>query len=162
MVTCPTFSGIFSLAQKIDWGLPRMWMCQRDQNEGDGPRYKAVVLKVLCKTWSLPAFPLTGSIELLNMVQTFCHQAIKGLHENKFHWLLSVVHIHSSSGVRLWMSVALDIQKKKKKRKRKLSYDSRCDRKYDCWLLGMNIVALPDKEMTEFTQRKQLNLISFM
>lgn len=119
MVTCPTFSGIFSLAQKIDWGLPRMWMCQRDQNEGDGPRYKAVVLKVLCKTWSLPAFPLTGSIELLNMVQTFCHQAIKGLHENKFHWLLSVVHIHSSSGVRLWMSVALDIQKKKKEKKKK-------------------------------------------
>lgn len=156
MVTCPTFSGIFSLAQKIDWGLPRMWMCQRDQNEGDGPRYEAVALKVLCKTWSLPAFPLTGSIELLNIVQTFCHEAIKGLLEYKFHWLLSVMHIHSSSGVRQSMSVALDIQK------RKLSYDSRCDRKYDCGLSGMNIVALPDKLMTEFTHRKQLNLISFM
>lgn len=113
MVTCPAYSGIFSLAQKIDWGLPRMWMCQHDQNEGDGPRYEAVALKVLCKTWSLPAFPLTGSIELLNMVQTFCHEAIKGLLEYKFHWLLSVMHIHSSSEVRRWMSAALDIGKKR-------------------------------------------------
>lgn len=60
---------IFSPSPKIDWGLPRMWICQCDQNERDRPRCEAVTLKVLCKTCYLsPAFPLTGCIELLNMV----------------------------------------------------------------------------------------------
>lgn len=104
------------------WGLPRMWMCQHDQNEGDGPRYEAVALKVLCKTWSLPAFPLTGSIELLNMVQTFCHEAIKGLLEYKFHWLLSVMNIHSSSGVNI--SCTGHTKKKKKRKKKTILWQS--------------------------------------
>lgn len=126
MVTCPTFLGsrIFSPDHKIDWGLPRMWRCQRDQNEGDGPHCEALALKVLCKTWSLPAFPLTGSIKLLNMVQTFFHEAIKGFLEYKFHRLLSIMHIHSGSGFWWLMPVALDMQFKK----RKLLDDSHCDR----------------------------------
>lgn len=33
------------------------------------------------------AFPLTGGIELLHILWTFCHEAIKGLLECKFQWL---------------------------------------------------------------------------
>lgn len=130
------------------------------KRERDGPRYEAVALKVLCKTWSLPAFPLTGCIELLNMVQTFCHEAIKRLLAYKFQWLLSVMY-YPFRFRGLTVNIT-DTGHAVVKKIWKLSDDSYCDWKCCCRLSGINMVAFQPQVMTEFTHCKQVNLISFM